>query len=74
MRDRIFITEADFDKLRRLIAGRRSSGVDAEHLNELEQELERADVLSDGEPVLSDVVTMNSEVRLMDLDSEEMNI
>lgn len=74
MRDRIFITEADFDKLRRLIAGRRSTGVDAEHLNELEQELERAEVLGDGEPIPSDVVTMNSEVRLIDLDSGEIKV
>jgi regulator of nucleoside diphosphate kinase len=74
VRDRIFITEADFDKLRRLIAGRRSTGVDAEHLNELEQELERAEVLGDGEPIPSDVVTMNSEVRLIDLDSGEIKV
>jgi regulator of nucleoside diphosphate kinase len=74
VRDRIFITEADFDKLKHLIAGRRSTGVDAEHLNELEQELERAEVLDEGQPVPSDVVTMNSEVRLMDLDSGEIKV
>jgi regulator of nucleoside diphosphate kinase len=74
MRDRIFITETDYDKLRRLIAGRRSSGADAEHLNELEQELERAEVLDDKETVPPDVVTMNSQVRLMDLDSGEIKV
>jgi regulator of nucleoside diphosphate kinase len=72
MRDRIFITETDYDKLRRLIAGRRTSGADAEHLNELEQELERAEVLGDTETVPSDVVTMNSQIRVMDLDSGEI--
>ena len=74
MRDRIFITETDYDKLRRLIAGRRSSGADAEHLNELEQELERAEVLDDNERIPPDVVTMNSEVRLMDLDSGDTKV
>ena len=74
MRDRIFITETDYDKLRRLIAGRRSSRADAEHLNELEQELERAEVLDDNETIPPDVVTMNSEVRLMDLDSGDTKV
>jgi regulator of nucleoside diphosphate kinase len=74
MRDRIFITETDYEKLRRLIAGRRSGGADAEHLNELEQELERAEVLADNETIPPDVVTMNSEVRLMDLDSGDTKV
>ena len=74
MRDRIFVTETDYDKLRRLIAGRRSSGADAEHLNELEQELERAEVLDDNDTIPPDVVTMNSEVRLMDLDSGDTKV
>jgi regulator of nucleoside diphosphate kinase len=74
MRDRIFITTADFIKLKRLVAGRRSTGVDAQHLNELEQELERAELLDDGHPVPPDVVTMNSEVRLLDLDSGETKV
>jgi len=74
MRDRIFITEADFEKLKRLIEGRRSTGVDAEHLNKLEQELERAEILNDIDTVPPDVVTMNSEVRLLDLDSGEVKV
>jgi regulator of nucleoside diphosphate kinase len=74
MRERIFITETDYEKLRRLIAGRRGSGADAEHLNELEQELERAEVLDDNQAVPPDVVTMNSEVRLMDVDSGEIKV
>ena len=74
VRDRIFITEADFDKLKRLIDGRRSMGIDVEQLNELEQELDRAEVLDLGQPVPSDVVTMNSEVRLLDLDSGETKV
>jgi regulator of nucleoside diphosphate kinase len=74
MRNRIFITEADHEKLRRLIAGRRGSGADADHLNELEQELEQAEILADNQTVPPDVVTMNSEVRLMDIDSGEIRI
>jgi regulator of nucleoside diphosphate kinase len=74
MRDRIFITEADYDKLKRLIAGRRSTRLDAEHLDELEQELERAEVLDEGHPVPPDVITMNSQVRLLDLDSGEIRV
>jgi regulator of nucleoside diphosphate kinase len=68
MRDHIFITETDHDKLRRLIAGRRGSGADADHLSELEDELERAEVLDD-EQIPADVITMNSDIRLMDVDS-----
>jgi regulator of nucleoside diphosphate kinase len=74
MRDGIFITETDYEKLKRLIAGRRSSRADAQHLNELDQELERADVLNDSEAVPPDVITMNSEVRLIDLDSGETKV
>ena len=74
MRDRIFITESDYERLSRLIAGRRTSGPDGEHLAELEQELERAEVLGDKEAVPPDVVTMNSEVRLLDVDSGEEKV
>lgn len=74
MRDRIYITETDYDKLRRLIAGRRGSGADADRLNDLEHELERAEVLDDTDQVPPDVITMNSEVRLMDVDSREIKV
>lgn len=72
MRDRIYITEADFDRLRRLIDGLRAGGsFDYEHLATLEEELDRAEIV---EPtaVPSDVVTMNSVVRLKDLDSGDV--
>ena len=72
MRDRIFITEADYEQLTRLVAGRRANGIDAPYLAELEQELERAEVLSNGQQIPPDVVTMNSTVRLRDLDSHEV--
>jgi regulator of nucleoside diphosphate kinase len=74
MRDRIYITEADFEKLRRLVEGRRSgTGPDAGYLDILEQELDRADVV-EAEAIPRDVVTMNSEVRLQDLDSDDIKV
>ena len=71
MRDRIFITEDDCERLRRLIAGRRGANPsDHEYLDTLEQELDRAELVEPG-AIPRDVVTMNSEVRLKDLDSGE---
>lgn len=69
MRDRIYITADDSERLRRLIAGRRgANSVDHEYLDMLEQELDRAEVVEAG-AIPRDVVTMSSEVRLKDLDS-----
>ena len=63
----IVITEADYARLRRLIeSSRMFRQRDAKHLEDLEQELERAAVMKAGE-VSSDVVTMNSRVRVKDL-------
>jgi regulator of nucleoside diphosphate kinase len=74
MRDRIHITEADFEKLRRLVEGRRSgAGPDGEYLDILEQELDRAHII-EAEAIPRDVVTMNSEVRLKDLDSGDVKV
>ncbi len=72
MRDRIFITATDHENLSRLIARRRGTGADAGYLDELEQELDRAEILAHGDPVPHGVVTMNSEVRLMDVDSGQI--
>ncbi len=74
MRDRIYITNDDCERLRRLIAGRRGAdSVDSEYLDMLEQELDRADVV-EPDAIPRDVVTMNSEVRLKDLDSGETRV
>jgi regulator of nucleoside diphosphate kinase len=74
MRDRIYITNDDCERLRRLIAGRRGAkSLDHEYLDVLEQELDRADVV-DPDDIPRDAVTMNSEVRLKDLDSGETRI
>lgn len=74
MRDRIYITNADFDRLRRLISGRRGAqAIDHEYLETLEQELDRAEIV-EPDAVPSDVITMNSQVRLKDLDSGEVRV
>lgn len=74
MRDRIYITNDDSERLQRLIAGRRGAhSRDHEYLDILEQELDRAEVV-DPEAIPRDVVTMNSEVRLKDLDSGETRV
>lgn len=74
MRDRIYITDNDCERLRGLIAGRRGANpVDHQYLDMLEQELDRAEVV-EPEAIPHDVVTMNSEVRLKDLDSGEIRV
>jgi regulator of nucleoside diphosphate kinase len=74
MRDRIYITDSDFERLRRLIAGRRSSNsVDQEYLDILEHELDRAEIVQP-DAIPHDVVTMNSEVRLRDLESGAVQV
>ncbi|MCC6341480.1 MAG: nucleoside diphosphate kinase regulator [Bryobacterales bacterium] len=72
MRDRIYITAADFEKLDGLVAARRAAATpaDREYLDMLEQELDRAEIV-EPDAVPRDVVTMNSEVRVKDLDTGE---
>lgn len=63
----ILITEPDAERLRRLLNSVRSSASrDLEHLAVLEEELDRARIVSPA-AVPPDVVTMNSKVRLTDL-------
>lgn len=65
----IVITESDYARLQRLIESTRQfRKFDAEHLAGLEQELERALVIKEAD-VPRDVVTMNSRVRVKDLNS-----
>jgi regulator of nucleoside diphosphate kinase len=69
MRDCIYITEADAGKLRHLIRSMRAaSAANREHLEMLEEELDRAELVA-SDSIPRDVITMNSEVRLEDLDS-----
>jgi regulator of nucleoside diphosphate kinase len=65
----IVITEADYGRLRRLIdSSRRLRQGDEEHFDALEQELERATVARSTD-VPHSIVTMNSWVRVKDLNS-----
>jgi regulator of nucleoside diphosphate kinase len=74
MRNCIYITRADFERLRRLIDGRHAGNTfDLEYLDTLEQEIDRADIV-EPEEIPRDVVTMDSEVRLKDLDSGDVKV
>jgi hypothetical protein len=70
MKDRKYVTEADFERLRALVEGRWSAAnfSDCEYLDRLEQELDWAEIV-EAWAVPRDVTTMNSEVRLKNLDS-----
>jgi regulator of nucleoside diphosphate kinase len=72
MRDRgIVVTAFDQDRLRHLLEGfRRWNARDRTHVDHLEAELDRAEIVLPGE-VPFDVVTMNSEVAVRDMDSNE---
>jgi len=72
MTDRtIHITEIDNKRLRDLLAEARYTGYSGkEYLSDLEKELNRAQVM-DPKTVPPDLVTMNSRVRLEDLDTGE---
>jgi regulator of nucleoside diphosphate kinase len=66
----IVVTEFDQNRLRNLLEGCRRNARDRAHVDHLEAELDRADVvLPIDVPV--DVVTMNSEVAVRDMDSNE---
>jgi len=65
----IFITEQDMEKLTHLLElAKRPLSKDHEHLEMPEQELDRARVVSPSQ-VPDDAVTMNSKVRVRDLDT-----
>ncbi len=66
----IVITENDYERLLRLINSRRQFGHETETLDALEQELERASIVS-GSELNDEVVTMNSHVRVKDLDRND---
>ena len=64
----MYITEADFDRLRTLIAVMKDPGHDqvCEYLDRLEEELDRAEIVTP-QSIPHDVITMRSRVRLRDL-------
>jgi regulator of nucleoside diphosphate kinase len=68
-RRRIFITEDDMAELRELVRrGRLEPRKDRDHLADLDEELDHAEVIAAGE-IMPDVVTMDSTVRIRDLDT-----
>lgn len=70
LRDSIIVTEFDKRRLLGLIKVFRARSADPDSLDELELELERADTV-DPWNVPTDVVTMNSTVELIDLDTRD---
>ncbi len=67
----IHITDFDMPRLRKLLEGTQLwNRKDREYLEHLEEELDRA-VLIPSEKVPGNVVTMNSRMRIKDLDSEK---
>jgi regulator of nucleoside diphosphate kinase len=72
LRNRIYITEFDMNRLRGFIkfARERWEKIALQYLKELEEELDRANIVKP-EEIPSDVITMNSSFRLHDLDSGE---
>lgn len=69
LRRRILMTEDDMASLRELVRrGRAVSSRDQVHLEELDRELDRAEVVA-AENLSPDVVTMQSTVRVRDVDS-----
>ena len=66
----IYVTEADMERLEGLLDGARISRLRGrEDLDKLEEELERCKVV-DAREIPPDVVTLNSRVRLRDLDAD----
>lgn len=67
----IYITEFDMKRLRELIdLARRAESYSKEYLNKLSDELDRGQLVAP-QDVPKDVITMNSRVRLTDLDTGE---
>jgi regulator of nucleoside diphosphate kinase len=65
----IYVTEFDLKRLRELFAGTHLwNKMDREYLINLEEELEQANVVP-SQQIPADVVTMNSQVRIWDLDA-----
>lgn len=70
----IYITEHDMERLKTLLsAAHKFDGRDSIHLNELEKELNRGKLVS-SENIPKDVITMNSKVRIRDMNSGEEEV
>lgn len=65
---RIFVTGTDMIRLGRLVLKAINDAPDPEPLRALDQELDRAEIVR-SEQIPADVITMNSKVRITDLDT-----
>lgn len=71
---RIYITEFDYKRLERLIEMLEDTGSrDRRHIEKLDEELRKAEIV-DPKNVPPDVITMNSKVRVQNLESRESSI
>jgi len=70
----ILITESDTRQLRRLVdSARWSLQRELPYIEQLEEELDRAEVVA-AEDIPQDVVTMNSQVRVLDMDARKETV
>ena len=67
----IYMTVSDMERLMALVQGYRQNGREHDNLDVLEAELDRALVMDAGRRLPSDVVTLDSRVLVVDLDSGE---
>jgi regulator of nucleoside diphosphate kinase len=67
----IYMTVSDMERLMALVQGYRQNGREHDNLDVLEDELDRALVMDAGRRLPSDVVTLDSRVLVVDLDSGE---
>jgi len=68
----IQITQLDYDRLTELINGYKSRHMESpKHLEQLEEELKRAKIVAP-KKIPADVITMNSTIRLKDMESGEV--
>jgi regulator of nucleoside diphosphate kinase len=68
----IYITEDDMHRLQRLVDGlKATASAELRNVAALEDELDRAQVV-DGKEIQPDVVTLNSHVRVCDLDTGQL--
>jgi regulator of nucleoside diphosphate kinase len=72
MRRTIHITQEDLQRLRQLVDGlKEKSGNESLNITALEEELDRAHIV-EAEEIRPDVVTLNSHVRVCDLDTDKV--
>lgn len=64
----VCMTALDLSRLRDVLKARASVGRDRDHVDSLEEELDRADVV-DSSAIPPHVVTMNSQVRIEDVET-----